>query len=1187
MQSRSPTLRQRKSRIAESYQPLEPRQLLAATVYVDFGFGMTSDLQIDDQQSASLNGPQVFGSGLSFTPSAIRDANGVTQFDATRIIEEIREIFAPFDVTVQQADAPSLQDITATLGSTSDNDTYILIGIGNDINRARSLEYSVVDAGNSDDNLAFVFENAEPDYLTQHFQPTSSTRLEKTYARWIARKAGHAFGLQAVEGGYQKTDSGDVYPAAEGDPMTVVGTQENGTYYLSPFEDQDISPSTSYFFTNTDVPLVHFMGESAGVQNSYQLLGNNVGFTTERPVINGFPLNQLVEISQSQDQLITVKIDGVLHENIDVSKGLSLQLGKASVGPELRGDEEFLVDVRIDPNVEADIDIDISGARYGSKYIYHGTLKYIHLILEGKPIELDFGVQFTYFGGEPIGPIEFDGVQVSHVGGLTTGDFDDTIRVGRFGSLKINTGAGDDFVQYYGGQLDTGPGYDTVHKLEVPVFQLGKDPVTQTRTFLEEILIDPQGGYSSGVVTRFERFIGSFGSSVNSAIFASTDAQTNPGSRAEWLIDGLVASLTVVDEDGSSTNAPLELVNFVRFTGNHEGSGNQLEETFTLKVLSSTMVFQDVGKVIVPYELERDPQSISSTPHEVNFNGEIQVVLDHRQASTPEPLFLIQGSRSRGQFGRVTVLTGQPNALLVFRDRSSFEEGAAPSLEVLGSESFRDILVAQAATIDVKWSGNGGSDLVFIGSTAKQSNGDLSKITSTIEIDTGEGHDYLHVNDGGNIEAQDYSLSDQAFQVQRESGLKTIIQLASPVETMQLVGSKGLNHFAIKPSASTLFAVDANAKLAQQTDSFMLVEANELPSVYLRENGLSLGFEQKQSVILSNFQPLDLSRLYAVASVQDNQTVVQVYDQNDEVVTRIQPFGDGYLFGANVVMEDLTSDGVPEIIVAPRSHSNPIVRIFDALTGQYMHQFRPYGDGHRDGIYLTVGNVEGDQTPEIITSMMNGNPLVRVFATNGPVTGYSLVSENRPLDSQYQRGATVAVADVNGDGFDDVVVGAGPGFLPQVAIHDMKDATIEGDGSVELNRFLAFSHLYRGGVNVAAGNVLGDSSPDIVVGNGLNSSRFAGDAGEVHIYDSRALPTRNLDRALAPTLSLEAHPQSRAGVDVALRDFDGDGQVDQLITASADGSQAVQFFDVADGNATLVDQFFESSDDPFSPLNVG
>jgi hypothetical protein len=74
-------------------------------------------------------------------------------------------------------------------------------------------------------------------------------------------------------------------------------------------------------------------------------------------------------------------------------------------------------------------------------------------------------------------------------------------------------------------------------------------------------------------------------------------------------------------------------------------------------------------------------------------------------------------------------------------------------------------------------------------------------------------------------------------------------------------------------------------------------------------------------------------------------------------------------------------------------------------------------------------------------------------------------------------GVTVAAGDINGDGFADIITGVGPGGRPQVTVFD-------GRTFQALDSFYAMTPFFSGGVFVAAGDVNGDGFADIIVGAG-------------------------------------------------------------------------------------------------------
>ncbi|HZR02669.1 MAG TPA: VCBS repeat-containing protein [Burkholderiales bacterium] len=155
-----------------------------------------------------------------------------------------------------------------------------------------------------------------------------------------------------------------------------------------------------------------------------------------------------------------------------------------------------------------------------------------------------------------------------------------------------------------------------------------------------------------------------------------------------------------------------------------------------------------------------------------------------------------------------------------------------------------------------------------------------------------------------------------------------------------------------------------------------------------------------------------------------------------------------------------------------------------------------------------------------------------VFAVG---VGYGLGSDARLYDGSniaapppvdvtsfvaFTGGVRVAVADVNGDGQADLIVGAGPGGAPTVSIFD-------GRTGVLLDQYNAFSASFTGGVYVAAADVDGVGHADVIVG------ADTGGAPEVRVFSGKDHSVLLDFFAFAPTFT--------GGVRVAAGDVNGDG----------------------------------------------
>jgi hypothetical protein len=92
-----------------------------------------------------------------------------------------------------------------------------------------------------------------------------------------------------------------------------------------------------------------------------------------------------------------------------------------------------------------------------------------------------------------------------------------------------------------------------------------------------------------------------------------------------------------------------------------------------------------------------------------------------------------------------------------------------------------------------------------------------------------------------------------------------------------------------------------------------------------------------------------------------------------------------------------------------------------------------------------------------------------------------------PIFDKWTDGATLAVGDLGNDGIPEVVVGAGPGSLPEIRI-------LRQDGSLIL-KFNAFDKTIAKGVIVSLGDTNGDGKNEIVAATGPKFGKY------VRIFD--------------------------------------------------------------------------------------
>ncbi|MBU1952507.1 VCBS repeat-containing protein [Patescibacteria group bacterium] len=169
-----------------------------------------------------------------------------------------------------------------------------------------------------------------------------------------------------------------------------------------------------------------------------------------------------------------------------------------------------------------------------------------------------------------------------------------------------------------------------------------------------------------------------------------------------------------------------------------------------------------------------------------------------------------------------------------------------------------------------------------------------------------------------------------------------------------------------------------------------------------------------------------------------------------------------YLLGVKVAVGDLDGDGKSEIITGTESGGGPHVRVFDGNGNlKFSPGFFAYREDLRHGIKVAAGDLDGDGRDEIITGTNTRmGPHVRVFDPFGNIKftpGFFAYNEG------FRGGVNVAVADLDLDGRDEIITGAGPGGGPHVRIFNRYGQTQINSG------FFAFPDEYRSGVQVGGG----------------------------------------------------------------------------------------------------------------------
>jgi FG-GAP-like repeat/FG-GAP repeat len=310
---------------------------------------------------------------------------------------------------------------------------------------------------------------------------------------------------------------------------------------------------------------------------------------------------------------------------------------------------------------------------------------------------------------------------------------------------------------------------------------------------------------------------------------------------------------------------------------------------------------------------------------------------------------------------------------------------------------------------------------------------------------------------------------------------------------------------------------------------------------------------------------------------------VQVFDgRTGDRLASFQPF-DAAVTSVPVAIADVTGDGKPEILVGAlvgglaqvkaidargrdvgfavaggwgtsvalgAGDGNVAVAVSDWYTstvdvfardGSRLASVRPFAPAAA-GLHVALADVDHDGNVDILTAPASGpRPTISVFDRHG-----NLRRSYDAFDPVLRNGVSLATGDVNGDGFADLVVAPENGAASTVRVLDGRDGTVVAS-------FDAFPTGSWAGVHLAAGNVAGDGTAEIVAGASYGGPEVKSFDGTGHLIGS-----------------FFAFDASRdGGVWVATGDVTGNGYA-SIVAGSDDGPPEIRVFSAI---GTLVSSF--------------
>jgi hypothetical protein len=309
---------------------------------------------------------------------------------------------------------------------------------------------------------------------------------------------------------------------------------------------------------------------------------------------------------------------------------------------------------------------------------------------------------------------------------------------------------------------------------------------------------------------------------------------------------------------------------------------------------------------------------------------------------------------------------------------------------------------------------------------------------------------------------------------------------------------------------------------------------------------------------LQLIQPKDLGALDLIVVGADSGSAPRViaYDPifYPQKVFDGLAFDPAFLGGVRVASGDVNGDGSPDIIVGAGPGAQPHIVVIDTLTNNVLFSFLAFDPQFVSGLNVGAGDINGDGVDEVLVSPGFGaGPHVKVFQLGPGLRAPFQLASFFAFDPRFQGGITIAGGDLDGQGPDEIIVGAGVGGHGHVVVIDA--ATLTPRLSI-----LAFPDFPLGnaGIFVAGGTFTSELNRGrIVIGVGVGAPE------RVRILEaSSGLPIRDIIPFSQQPVSLNASDALyNTGVRVAVNDLPFGGRTGIIAGSGPARAGRITFYD--------------------------
>jgi hypothetical protein len=202
--------------------------------------------------------------------------------------------------------------------------------------------------------------------------------------------------------------------------------------------------------------------------------------------------------------------------------------------------------------------------------------------------------------------------------------------------------------------------------------------------------------------------------------------------------------------------------------------------------------------------------------------------------------------------------------------------------------------------------------------------------------------------------------------------------------------------------------------------------------------------------------------------VSRNKFMAWTYD-GQPFINAVFPYTAQYAGSLRVMLGDVNHDNKMEIYVAPEAGYPAPIKVYTRYGFQLRDDWYPFGASYKGGYTLALGEFAPAETKHIVVGSGTGvEPKVGIYTWD-----YQFLNNWLAFESSFRGGVNVTTGDLDGNGIDEVVVGAGPGKAPLIR-------TFDKNGAVVYKEFQAYSTLSKSGITVRTQDVDFDGKDDIL-----------------------------------------------------------------------------------------------------------